>query len=133
MFIFGHGVGLPTRMRFISLAPEFRPQSKASGNIRTDVGAVTPDMINAVIERWRSASICHRASSEELLDYGALEAPLQPASAAAPLGPPTVPQAPVSPPVSPRDEALRASLLKKPLDASLGGNLPNTPSFSKYR
>ncbi len=142
VFTFGYGVALPTRMRFVSLAPEFRPQSEASGNTRSDVGAVTPDMINAVIERWRSASMSHRASTEELLDYGATDAPLQPAAAATfepstplrPPPPPAVPQAPVPPPVSPRGEALRASLLKKPLDASLGGNLPQTPGYpSKFR
>jgi hypothetical protein len=130
VFTFGYGVALPTRMRFVPLPAEFRPQSEASGNTRSDAGAVTPDMINAVIERWRSASMSHRGGLDETPDYGAsLDAPLQPAAA-----PPAAPQAPVAPPLSPRGEALRASLLKKPLDASLGGSLPQTPGYPpKYR
>ncbi len=40
----------------------------------------------------------------------------------------------MAPPVSPRGEALRASLLKKPLDASLGGSLPQPPGYpTRYR
>ena len=130
VFAFGYGVALPTRMRFVPLPAEFQPQSEASGNTRSDAGAVTPDMINAVIERWRSASMSHRGGMDETPDYGAsLDAPLQPAAA-----PPTAPQATVAPSVSPRGEALRASLLKKPLDASLGGSLPQTPGYPpRYR
>lgn len=63
---------------------------------------------------------------DETLDYGASpEAPLQPAAAQ-----PPILQSPATAPVSPRGEALRASLLKKPL----GGSLPQTPGYpSKYR
>jgi len=116
VFTFGFGVALPTRMRFVTLPAELRPHSEASGNTHSDAGSITPDMINAVVERWRSASMSYRGG-EEMMEYGAsLEAPLQPAP------PPSIPQAPVTPPVSPRGEALRAGLLKKPLDASLGGS-----------
>jgi DNA helicase HerA-like ATPase len=121
VFAFGFGVALPTRMRFVPLPAEFRPHSEASGNTRSDSGAVSADMINSVIERWRSASMSHRAGIDDVDYSAAVDAPLQPAP------PPPVPQAPaapVAPPLSPRGEALRSSLLKKPLDATLGSNPP---------
>ena len=127
VFTFGYGVALPTRMRFVALPDELRPHSEASGSTRSDAVAVTPDLINTVIERWRSASMSHRVA-EEMTEYGAsLEAPLQPAP------PPPIPQVPVAPPVSPRGEALRASLLKKPLDATLGGSPQPQSHPSRYR
>jgi hypothetical protein len=130
VFTFGSGVALPTRMRFNALPAERRPNSEAAGNTRSDSGAINNDLIAAVIERWRSASMSHRAG-DEMVDYGAAtEAPpLQPAAAS-----PAVPAAPVPVPPSPRGEALRSSILKKPLDASsfgpssgLQGNYP--PKF----
>jgi len=123
VFTFGSGVALPTRMRFKALAAAQRPNSEASGNTRSDPGTLSPNMIESVIERWRSASMSHRASEEAAVDYSSFDAaPLQPA-------PPPGPQ-PV--PVSPRGEALRASLLKKPLDATLGAP-PPTPPPSRFR
>jgi hypothetical protein len=123
VFTFGSGVVMPTRMRFTELPAAARPNSEASGNTRSDSAALSSDLIAAVIERWRSASMTHRASGEEMADYGVAEAPpLQPAAAA--------PPAPVAPPPSPRGEALRASLLKKPLDAgsfSSSGLQPSSP------
>jgi hypothetical protein len=114
VFTFGSGVALPTRMRFNELSAARRPASEASGNTRSDSGAINNDLIAAVIDRWRSASMSHRAG-DEMTDYSlAAEAPpLQPAAAA-----PAVPAAPVPVPPSPRGEALRSSILKKPLDAS---------------
>ena len=41
---------------------------------------------------------------------------------------PAVPAAPVAPPPSPRGEALRSSLLKKPLDAGALAGPPGYPS-----
>jgi DNA helicase HerA-like ATPase len=128
VFTFGYGVALPTRMRFVALPAEFRPHSEASGNTRSDADTVTPDLIAAVIERWRSASMNHRGGIEEMTEYAsAFEAPLQPAP------PPPVPQAPVAPPPSPRGELLRASLLKKPLDASLGSTPTPPPYPPRFR
>jgi DNA helicase HerA-like ATPase len=119
VFTFGSGVALPTRMRFQELAAAQRPNSEAAGNTRSDAGnSVGRDLLSSVIDRWRSASMSHRMGDDDSLpDYGAsLDAPaLQPAAAA-----PAAPVAPVAPPPSPRGEALRSSLLKRPLDASLG-------------
>ena len=122
VFTFGSGVALPTRMRFTELPAALRPNSEAAGYARSDGGKdVSRDLISSVIERWRSASMSHKVGTDDdLLDYGSpLDAPLQPA----------IPQAPVTPPASPRGEALRASILKKPLDAGAASPypLPNNP------
>ena len=126
VFTFGPGVALPTRMRFMTLPPELRPNSEASGNTRSDAGTtISRDLISTVIERWRSASMSHR-NDDEFVDYNApfdAAAPLQPAPPQAPAMPPPVPP-------SPRGEALRSSLLKKPLDATTFGSAPGgRPGF----
>ncbi len=116
VFTFGSGVALPTRMRFAELPPELRPNSEATGNTRVDGNSVGNELIAAVIDRWRSASMSHRATAEDLDYSSALDTPLQPAA-------PAAPAMPAAPPPSPRGEALRSSLLKKPLDANaLAGN-----------
>jgi hypothetical protein len=127
VFTFGSGVALPTRMRFQELPVELRPNSEASGNTRSDAGnSINKDLLSSVIERWRSASMSHRTSDDDSVpDYGSpLDAPaLQPAA-------PVAPAAPVPPPPSSRGEALRSSLLKKPLDAAtLGGPPASPPSY----
>lgn len=123
VFTFGAGVALPTRMRFQELAADKRPNSEASGNTRSDAGTnMNRDLLTSVIERWRSASMSHRMADDEYTDYA--EAPaLQPAPMQTQL--PSV-AAPVSP--SPRGEALRSSLLKKPLDAGTFSNPQAGPS-----
>ena len=84
VFTFGSGVALPTRMRLCELPPELRPNSEAAGNTRADGNSVGNELIASVIERWRSASMSHRAGAEEL-DYSSpLDTPLQPAAPAAP-------------------------------------------------
>jgi len=116
VFTFGPGVALPTRMRFKQLPPELRPNSEAAGDTRSDAGTnITRDLLSTVIERWRSASMSHRGGDDEFADYNSPldAAPLQPA---APM--------PVPVPPSPRGEALRSSLLKKPLDATSFGTPP---------
>jgi len=129
VFTFGSGVALPTRMRFQELAADKRPNSEASGNTRSDAGTnMTRDLLTTVIERWRSATMSHRAADDEFNDYGDAPA-LQPAA-------PQMPAAPVPVPPSPRGEALRSSLLKKPLDAASFGTPTNTspPGFPpRYR
>jgi len=122
VFTFGSGVALPTRMRFQELALAQRPNSEASGDTRSDAGTnMSRDLLTSVIERWRSASMSHRMGEDDFTDYADVPA-LQPA-------PTLAPAAPVPIPPSPRGEALRSSLLKKPLDAATFGNTPsNTPS-----
>jgi len=114
VFAFGPGVALPTRMRFKTLPPELRPNSEATGDTRSDAGtSISRDLLSTVIERWRSASMSHRGGDDEFSDYNSTPdaTPLQPAAPAMPM--------PVPP--SPRGEALRSSLLKKPLDATSFG------------
>ena len=133
VFTFGSGVALPTRMRFQELSADRRPNSEAAGNTRSDAGnSVSRDLLSTVIERWRSASMSHRMSDDDSVpDYGAPDTPaLAPAAPMAPAAPaapkaPAAPMKPVAAPPSPRGEALRASILKKPLDASLGA--PTSP------
>ncbi len=122
VFTFGSALALPTRMRFQELPESVRPNSEASGDTRSDAGTnISRDLISTVIERWRSASMSHRMGEDELPDYGSpVDAPaLQPA-------PPAAPAMPATPPPSPRGEALRASLLKKPLDPSTIGGMPGS-------
>ncbi len=125
VFAFGSGVALPTRMRFKELPADMRPNSEAIGNTRSDTGTnMTRDLLNSVIERWRSASMSHRAGDTDFSDYGSSldAAPLQPVL-------PQAPTAPMPVPPSPRGEALRSSLLKKPLEA----NSPFPPPPPRFR
>ena len=124
VFAFGSGVALPTRMRFVELPAGRRPNSEASGNTRADSGALNTELIASVIERWRSASMSHRAG-DDASEHGAPDSPpLQPAAAA------PAPATPMPVPPSPRGEALRSSILKKPLDsASLGGASASPPGY----
>jgi DNA helicase HerA-like ATPase len=162
VFTFGQGVAMPTRMRFKELPPDVRPNSEASGNTRSDGGnTLERELIGAVIERWRSASMSQR-SDELAADFSSLEAPpLQPVApppiaapapavlaptATAPAArppqaplptapapaarvpqsppPPQSPRGPQTPPPSSRGEALRSSLLRKPLDVTVGAGAP---------
>jgi len=128
VFAFGSGVALPTRMRFQTLAEERRPNSEASGNTRSDAGThISRDLLSTVIERWRSATMSHRVSEDDYVDYGETP-PLQPAPA------PVYAQAPSVAPPAPVQSPLRSSLLKKPLDASSFGAPPSQPGFPpKFR
>ncbi len=144
VFTFGSGVALPTRMRFQELAADKRPNSEASGNTRSDAGTnMNRDLLTTVIERWRSASMSHRMSDDIYDDAGSpFDSPaLQPTQAQtiAPAYTPQpspgaslyAPQTPAAPP-QPR-EGLRSSLLKKPLDASMG-EAPKSPILpSRFR
>jgi hypothetical protein len=134
VFTFGPGVALPTRMRFNELPPELRPNSEAIGSTRSDAGTnISRDLLSSVIERWRSASMSHRGGEDEFADYNSPldAAPLQPA----------MPAAPVPVPPSPRGEALRSSLLKKPLEtgafanpqAARPGVTPPPPAPPRFR
>jgi len=132
VFTFGSGVALPTRMRFQELSEAKRPASEASGNTRSDAGtSMNRDLLTTVIDRWRNATMSHRSGDEDFNDFADAPA-LQPAQPAAQAyAPPQAPPIPAMPPPSPRGEALRSSLLKKPLDASSFGNPQpgSTPGF----
>ena len=140
VFCFGAGVALPTRMRFAELAADRRPNSEASGSTRSEAGAgMNKDLLTSVIERWRSASMSHRMSDVDD-DYGSpFDAPsLQPQMPAAPQQPAYAPPPPqpayqpaAAPAPSAQPGALRSSLLKKPLDSTLGANPPNMPRFNR--
>ena len=127
VFAFGPGVALPTRMRFKDLPAELRPSSEALGSTRSDAGThISRDLLSTVIERWRSASMSHRGGEDEFVDYNPpIEAiPLQPAASIMPT--------PVPP--SPRGETLRASLLKKPIEAgSFSGPQAGKPGLTPPR
>jgi hypothetical protein len=128
VFTFGSGVALPTRMRFQELTEAQRPCSEASGNTRSEAGAnINRDLLTTVIERWRSATMSHRSGDDDFNDFADAPA-LQPA-------PMQTPSVPAAAPPSPRGDALRSGLLKKPLDASSFGNpQPGSPGFpSKFR
>ena len=83
VFTFGSGVALPTRMRFAELAADKRPNSEASGNTRSDAGtSMNRDLLTSVIERWRTASMSHRMSDDDVDFNTPFDAPsLQPAQA----------------------------------------------------
>jgi hypothetical protein len=120
VFTFGPGVALPTRMRFKELPPELRPNSEAIGSTRSDAGNnISRDLLSSVIERWRSASMSHRGGGDD--EFADFNSPLD--------TPPLQPAPPAPVPPSPRGEALRSSLLKKPLEAGSFSNPQAKPSF----
>jgi DNA helicase HerA-like ATPase len=119
VFAFGSGIALPTRMRFPQLAAELRPNSEASGNTRSDGGrSMDRDLLGSVIERWRSASMSHRAIDEEAM-YEPLPAPAAPAAPA--YAPPLQP--------TPQPSAFRSSILKKPIEAAVSSAPAPPPRF----
>jgi len=146
VFTFGPGVAVPTRMRFIEIPENVRPNSEAAGNTRSEVGKnVNRDLISGVIDRWRTASMSHRVVSDDDADYTSpLDSPaLQPS--AAPQAPPMTPPPPPSPRVAPTlapqfrqppaapgttgAPPPRPSVLRKPLEGATPSPypLPNTP------
>jgi hypothetical protein len=151
VFTFGPGVAVPTRMRFNEIDESVRPNSEAGGNTRSDIGTnISRDLMTSVIDRWRSASMSHRAGDEE--DYiSPLDAPaLQPsappppayqspayvpspppAARSAPLPPGTGVRAAPPPPLTPASApapapAARPSVLRKPLESGNPYPLSNT-------
>jgi len=155
VFAFGAGVALPTRMRFLELAADRRPNSEASGSTQSAASlGMDRDLLTSVIDRWRSASMSQRISDDLYDDSSPFDAPpLQPAATATPAPPnlgsqyvqaPASTYAPVTAApytaqpaaAAQRPDPLRSSLLKKPLDASLGNNsaAPNKPILpSRFR
>jgi DNA helicase HerA-like ATPase len=82
VFAFGEGVAVPTRLVFKNLAAEHMPRSEAVANAGADFGrSVDQDFINAVVDRWRSATLSGRPRSEPQQDA----TPVAPAAPAAPV------------------------------------------------
>ncbi|WP_137042614.1 ATP-binding protein [Pseudolabrys sp. FHR47] len=157
VFAFGAGVALPTRMRFLELTADKRPNSEASGSTQSQAGTnMDRDLLTSVIDRWRSASMSQRISDDLYDDGSSFDAPplqpsqpaaYQPAPPVAPTPPnlgsqyvqaPAPSYAPVTAapytaqPAAPaqRPDGLRSSLLKKPLD-QLGSGSPSAGSPNK--
>jgi hypothetical protein len=91
VFAFGSGVPLPTRMKFKELPQSLRPASEAAGIARSDRAAtVDRDLISSVVERWRSATMSHKAGiDDEMMELGPSprdDAMLQPAQVHSGLG-----------------------------------------------
>jgi DNA helicase HerA-like ATPase len=123
VFTFGSGVALPTRLRFVELAANMRPNSEASGNTRSEAGAnISKDLIGTVIERWRSATMSHRSGDNEFDDY---DSPATPAPQPVHHQQPSVQSPPMQPAQQP---ALRSSILKKPLEAGQPAQQPGFPA-----
>jgi hypothetical protein len=112
-FTFGAGVALPSCIRFQELPAAQRPNSEATGNTRTSPGTnISRELIDTVIGRWRNATMNYRMHDDDLTEHGAsLDLTPQQASSQSP----TL-QSPSIQPAS-RGDALRASLLKKPLSS----------------
>jgi uncharacterized protein len=70
---FGEGVALPTRLKFKQLPEESIPQSEAVTNARLESGrSEDVDFIDAVIERWRGATMNVKKTEEAGQDLNAL-------------------------------------------------------------
>jgi len=131
VFAFGPGVPLPMRMKFRELPVALRPMSEAGGNTRTAAGASPDrDLINSVIERWRTSTMSHKGGyDEDSGELGSWRDDLAPvreeAARLQPLQPP--PAAPAAPP-APSVDPPRPSILRRPIAAGNSGPLP-----SRYR
>jgi hypothetical protein len=102
---FGAGIPLPTRLTFAELPPHLLPRSEAFASDQD--GQPDGEDINfiaSVVERWRSATMRHKA--------GVDESAREPRQTVAPDAVPLQPDANAGAAVP---EATRLSLLKKPL------------------
>ncbi len=140
VFAFGIGVAVPTRLRFKELPPGVRPKSEAGGSTQPDANGVTRDLIGAVVERWRNASMSQKTTDANFTADAAFPAeaiPLQP-TAAPPPPIPSLNTARVAPTLSPRSPTAipsldpeRFSLLRK--DANLASAAPSGFPLPKLR
>ena len=65
VFAFGEGVAIPTRLAFSELPPKYLPHSEAVANSATDFGrSVDQEFIDAVVDRWRSATLSSRVKAD---------------------------------------------------------------------
>ena len=147
VFAFGAGVPLPTRMKFREVPVALRPTSEAGGNTQIAPGASPDrDMINSVIDRWRSATMSHKGGHDEeggelstwRDDVPPLREEAPPYQYAPPLQPAPIPQAPMQSaplapaPLAPTAEPPRPSILRRPITGTPGPNNP-APLPSRYR
>ena len=133
VFCFGAGVALPTRMRFGELPPASAAEQRG---VRLDALGCRHrhEQGSAVVGDRALAQRQHEPSHERgrrRLHLAARRA--EPAAADA-AGDPAAglsaaAAAAIARAAAPQPSALRSSLLKKPLDASLGTNPPNMPRF----
>ena len=83
VFAFGEGVALPTRLRFRELPAHLRSKHETIGEAVLPAGATnSPEFINAVIERWRSATMSQKGRTDNSNpEFGTFTEPppLQPA------------------------------------------------------
>jgi hypothetical protein len=80
---FGEGVALPTRLKFKEVPEHLLPKSEAVSNARIHIEGANDGFLDSVIERWRGATMSHRAKPDDgTQDLDALArqefAPLQP-------------------------------------------------------
>jgi hypothetical protein len=65
VFAFGEGVAIPTRLAFSELPPKYLPHSEAVANSAADFGrSVDQEFIDAVVDRWRSATLSSRVKAD---------------------------------------------------------------------
>jgi hypothetical protein len=106
-------------MRFKELSAEHRPNSEASGATRADLRTdISRDLIASVIGRWRSATMSYRTSDE-----GDTGSPLDPTTRQPADQPPRSQASSLQ--SAARADALRSSILRKPLDASTLAGAPS--------
>jgi len=127
VFAFGAGVALPTRLRFKELALEKRPNSEAAGSTK-DVsgGLMDRDLINSVIERWRSATMSHRTSSDDDMPSPFDQMVQGPGLATAPA--PHIASPSVQPAQAWDPARLRPRKPNEPAGAAAGSTSPATPA-----
>jgi DNA helicase HerA-like ATPase len=80
---FGEGVPVPARMTFKELPPGRVPRTDMAGQV--GAGASTPGFVEAVVERWRGATMSHKPMPGEAArrDAAAVPTPSQPRQIAA--------------------------------------------------
>jgi DNA helicase HerA-like ATPase len=60
VFAFGEGVALPVRLTFSELPDNLLPKSEVLGSALGEDGAIGPDFIASVVERWRGAMMSQK-------------------------------------------------------------------------
>ena len=66
VFAFGEGVALPTRLKFRELPAHLRPKGETIGEAAGGIGnAESQEFIDAVVERWRGATMSHRSNRDD--------------------------------------------------------------------
>ena len=138
---FGEGVALPTRLKFKQLPENFIPQSQAVINASTDPSSqMTEDFIDAIIDRWRGATMSLKPALDGGADFEALARDEFSTLAVAPQAPSLAPQPRVAPPpppapaAAPRLDPDRFKLLKRPIENRgdvFGRGEPAAPSWRK--